>query len=307
MNMPSLKELLPKAVELFKQGKLCSDVARELGVHPSKIVVFAIAALLKDPTTPTSCGRTAYEKLVRVFGPDPVSKVRELIEQGKTWREIARMLGYRNYKLIAVAFNLIGIKAKNGRRCNFTKEQIEKAIEEAGSCRRAAKLLGTSEATFYRLCKKYGIICTRASAWWRWFKAFVSKVVEALERVGGYTMNGAAFLLHTSFAKLMHSSTKVGGSIKNFLRLASKVEPRLRWMYIDKLGTHTYGGVLRKLRDHYIIWLAGNEEKVAKEILSSMEVRVPWISLRALLIDNRAPPELIEAIRKLYSEESKHC
>jgi hypothetical protein len=301
-------DLFPKAVELFRQGRTCTDVSRELGVSTSTVAALATAALLRDSSLPTPCGRSTYEKIVRVFGPDPVSAVRELLRE-KTWREIAAMLGYRSPKTVSTPFNLLGVKSlrkgrmREPRTWTLSKEQVEKAVAEAGSCRKAAKVLGIPESTLYRVMRRLGVPCRAniEAAWVRWFRGLVKRTVEALERAGGYTMNGIAFLYHANVLRHIESSRRLG-TVRRFLVEASKAEPRLRWMYVRVLGTQKYSSLLKEFEKRYIIWLAGCEEKVAREIVEAVE-RVPWRTLKAVLEGNGAPPELVEAAKRVHSEE----
>jgi predicted DNA-binding transcriptional regulator AlpA len=306
--MGKFAELFPKAVELFRQGRTCVDVSREFGVSTSTAAVLGTAALLRDPSLPTPCGRSIYEKIVRVFGPDPVSAVRELLRE-KTWREIATMLGYRSPKSVSTPFNLLGVtsprrgRMREPRAWTLSREEVERVVAETGSCRKAAGVLGIPESTFYKVMRRLGVPCRAniGAAWVRWFRALVKRTVEALERTGGYTMNGIAFLHHANVLRHIESSRRLG-TVRRFLVEASRAEPRLRWMYVRVLGTQKYGSLLKRLEKCYIIWLTGSEERVAREIVEAVE-RVPWRTLKAVLEDNGAPPELVEAAKRVHSEK----
>jgi DNA-binding CsgD family transcriptional regulator len=289
-------DLFQKAVELFRQGKNCMEVSRELKIRSNKVSSIAVAAFLLYPDLPTSCGRNKLNKIFLSLGPNPINTVKKMLEDGKTWEEIAKLVGYKSPKSISIVFNIVGVKSPKLRFTKISAEELEKLIMLHDNCKKLAGALGISPSTVYRAARRLGVRCKPQNR----IQQYANKLYEALSTSGGYAMDAVILLHKADLLKVIYTSF---GSLRRFLMEISTINPSIKWMYIKTLGTRKYKGVLRRLRQKYLLWISGKEDEVVKEILRS--AIPPYKSLKVLLKANGAPPEIIEALERLQQSKKR--
>jgi len=287
--MPNIDtELASKIKELYLNGVRIDDIAKLVGLNRSYLSVYI--RVLGLPPKKEGKVKLTDEK---------VKKILDLRSQGCTVKAIADEVGLSTdyVKRVLYAFGL-RLKKKISK---CTDLPLQKILELIGSGLRIddiAKELGVSTECVRKCLKKNNLsyralkkVNNHVSQLRRNPELIALTIMRFLKKLGrNYSINFKEDLRRYD-PELLRIWTPF---IHKILELASKTSKEIKYFKMRYISTAGFKAFPQKLLYSYVVYIAGNECEVIKELSKHLRPKTPLTTLKHILKINNAPEELLE-------------